>query len=168
MESVENALEHAGEVSNKRYGSACSASSKREQVFVVQAVVTLARKFRWCWNLPSLERHEETGIEHDLSALPRGARSKFLLRELGSEAGWPARFPRKVRRCETDLPAACFCCGPFTRICKALPASHALAVWLTLESRVLSEREAEVWARALLHRTFPSRAGEGRSSLARL
>src|SRR5258708_24205060 len=80
--SVESALEHAAEVSNKRYREALQ--QQREQVLLSKQLATLATQVPVELDLPGLERREPDVAV--LSALYRELGFNSLLRELGSEA----------------------------------------------------------------------------------
>src|SRR3989449_4795193 len=80
--SVENALDHADEVSNKRYREALQ--QQREQVMMSKQLATIATDVPLELDLGSLERHAPD--VHALGALYRELGFNSLLRELGAEA----------------------------------------------------------------------------------
>jgi DNA polymerase-1 len=153
--SVENALEHAGEVSNKRYREALQ--QQREQVLLSKQLATLAAEVPLELDLPSLERHEPD--LNALSALYRELGFNSLLRELGSEAV-AASVPASAPVVETDYQLLASA-ADFHAYLQALPASQPLAVWLNLEA---GEREAEGFGTRVASIEVSSKAGEGRSA----
>jgi len=153
--SVENALKHAGEVSNKRYREALQ--QQREQVLLSKQLATLAAQVPLELDLPSLERHEPD--LNALSALYRELGFNSLLRELGSEAV-AASVPASAPVVETDYQQLAST-ADFHAYLQALPASQPLAVWLNLEA---GDREAEGFGTRVASIEVSSRAGEGRSA----
>src|SRR5216684_4498876 len=152
--SVENALDHAAEVSNKRYREALQ--QQREQVLMSKQLATLATDVPVELDLASLERHEPDLAA--LSALYRELGFNSLLRELGSEAvaaSAPANAP-VVEADYAQFPSA----AEFQEYLKKLPARQPLAVWLNLEA---GEREAEGFGARVASIEVSSKAGEGRS-----
>ena len=152
--SVENALEHAAEVSNKRYREALQ--QQREQVLMSKQLATLATQVPVDLDLPSLERHEPDLSA--LSALYRELGFNSLLRELGSEAV-AASVPASAPVVETDYQQLASA-AEFDAYLKKLPAGQPLAVWLNLET---GEREAEGFGTRVASIEVSSKAGEGRS-----
>ncbi len=152
--SVENALEHAAEVPNKRYREALQ--QQREQVLMSKQLATLATQVPVDLDLRSLERREpDLGA---LSALYRELGFNSLLRELGSEAV-AASAPMSAPVVETDY-AQFVSAAEFREYLKKLPARQPLAVWLNLEA---GEREAEGFGTRVASIEVSSKAGEGRS-----
>ncbi len=152
--SVENALEHAAEVPNKRYREALQ--QQREQVLMSKQLATLATQVPVDLDLRSLERREpDLGA---LSALYRELGFNSLLRELGSEAV-AASAPTSAPVVETDY-AQFASAAEFQEYLKKLPARQPLAVWLNLEA---GEREAEGFGTRVASIEVSSKAGEGRS-----
>jgi len=152
--SVENALEHAAEVSHKRYREALQ--QQREQVLMSKQLATLATEVPVELDLASLERHEPDLAA--LSALYRELGFNSLLRELGSEAV-AASVPASAPVIQTDyaqFPSV----ADFREYLQKLPASQPLAVWLNLEA---GEREAEGFGTRVASIEVSSKAGEGRS-----
>jgi DNA polymerase-1 len=152
--SVENALEHAAEVSNKRYREALQ--QQREQVLMSKQLATLATQVPVDLDLPSLERHEPD--LNALSALYRELGFNSLLRELGSEAV-AASVPASAPVVETDYEQLASA-AEFDAYLKKLSAGQPLAVWLNLET---GEREAEGFGTRVASIEVSSKAGEGRS-----
>jgi DNA polymerase-1 len=152
--SVENALEHAAEVPNKRYREALQ--QQREQVLMSKQLATLATEVPVALDLRSLERREPD--LHALSALYRELGFNSLLRELGSEAV-AASIPASAPVVATDY-AQLASASEFQAYLKALPASEPLAVWLNVEA---GEREAEGFGTRVACIEVSSKAGEGRS-----
>jgi DNA polymerase-1 len=152
--SVENALEHAAEVPNKRYREALQ--QQREQVLLSKQLAMLAAQVPVDLHLPSLERREPD--LNALSALYRELGFNSLLRELGSEAV-AASIPASAPVVETDYQQL-GSPGEFDAYLKKLPASSPLAVWLNLEA---GEREAEGFGTPVASIEVSSTAGEGRS-----
>src|ERR1700737_769757 len=81
--SVENALEHAAEVSNKRYREALQ--QQKEQVLLSKQLATIARQVPVALNLDDLLRREPDSAS--LAALYRELGFNSLFKELGSEGG---------------------------------------------------------------------------------
>jgi DNA polymerase-1 len=152
--SVENALEHAAEVSNKRYREALQ--QQREQVLMSKQLATLATQVPVDLDLASLERHEPD--LNALSALYRELGFNSLLRELGSEAV-AASVPASAPVVETDYQQLATA-AEFDAYLKKLPAAQPLAVWLNIEP---GEREAEGFGTRVASIEVSSKAGEGRS-----
>jgi DNA polymerase-1 len=152
--SVENALDHAAEVSNKRYREALQ--QQRDQVLMSKQLATLATQVPVELDLPSLERHDPDFAA--LAALYRELGFNSLLRELGSEAV-AASVPASAPAVATDyaqFPSV----AEFRAYLKALPDGQALSVWLNLET---GDREAEGFGTRVASIEVSSKAGEGRS-----
>ncbi|MCU1239683.1 MAG: polA [Candidatus Acidoferrum typicum] len=153
--SVENALEHAAEVSNKRYREALQ--QQREQVLMSKQLATLATQVPVDLDLPSLERREPDFAA--LSALYRELGFNSLLRELGSEvvaASAVASADPVVKTDYSQLGSV----AEFRGYLNSVPAGQALSVWLNLET---GEREAEGFGTRIASIEVSSKAGEGRS-----
>ncbi|HXN53794.1 MAG TPA: DNA polymerase I [Candidatus Acidoferrum sp.] len=153
--SVEDALEHAAEVSNKRYREALQ--QQREQVLMSKQLATLATQVPVELDLASLERREPDVAV--LSALYRELGFNSLLRELGSEAVAASAVANAEPVLQTDY-AQFGSSAEFRDYLKKLPARQALSVWLNLES---GEREAEGFGTRIASIEVSSKAGEGRS-----
>jgi DNA polymerase I len=153
--SVENALDHAAEVSNKRYREALQ--QQREQVLMSKQLATLATQVPVELDLASLERREPDVPA--LSALYRELGFNSLLRELGSEAVAASAVASAEPVLQTDY-AQLVAVSEFREYLKKLPAGQSLAVWLNLEA---GEREAEGFGTRVASIEVSSKAGEGRS-----
>jgi DNA polymerase-1 len=153
--SVENALDHAAEVSNKRYREALQ--QQREQVLMSKQLATLATQVPVELDLPSLKRCDPDVAA--LSALYRELGFNSLLRELGSEAVAASAAASAEPVLQTDYKQFGEV-GEFREYLKKLPAGHALSVWLNLEA---GEREAEGFGTRIASIEVSSKAGEGRS-----
>jgi DNA polymerase-1 len=153
--SVENALEHAAEVSNKRYREALQ--QQREQVLMSKQLATLATQVPVELDLPSLERHEPDFAA--LSALYRELGFNSLLRELGSEVVAASAVASAEPVVKTDY-AQFGSIAEFPEYLNGVPAGQAISVWLNLET---GEREAEGFGTRIASIEVSSKAGEGRS-----
>jgi DNA polymerase-1 len=153
--SVENALEHAAEVSNKRYREALQ--QQREQVLMSKQLATLATQVPVELDLPSLERHEPDFAA--LSALYRELGFNSLLRELGSEVVAASAVASAEPVVKTDY-AQLGSVAEFRDYLYGVPAGQALSVWLNLQT---GEREAEGFGTRIASIEVSSKAGEGRS-----
>jgi DNA polymerase-1 len=153
--SVESALEHAAEVSNKRYREALQQQS--EQVLMSKQLATLATQVPVELDLPGLERREPDFAA--LSALYRELGFNSLLRELGSEVVAASAVANAEPVVKTDY-AQLGSVAEFREYLNGLSAGQALSVWLNLES---GEREAEGFGTRIASIEVSSKAGEGRS-----
>jgi DNA polymerase-1 len=153
--SVENALEHAAEVSNKRYREALQ--QQREQVLMSKQLATLATQVPVELDLPSLERREPDFAA--LSALYRELGFNSLLRELGSEVVAASAVASAEPVVQTDY-AQFGSVAEFREYLNSVPVGQALSVWLNLET---GEREAEGFGTRIASIEVSSKAGEGRS-----
>src|SRR5256885_6783161 len=153
--SVENALDHAAEVSHKRYREALQ--QQREQVMLSKQLATLATQVPVELELDKLQRHEP-----DLSALATLYRElgfNSLLRELGSEAV-AATAPIRAEAPEKTDYAQFAKTSEFQEYLLRLAPTQPLAVWFNLET---GEREAEGFGTRIASIEVSSQAGEGRS-----
>jgi DNA polymerase I len=153
--SVENALDHAAEVSHKRYREALQ--EQREQVLLSKQLATLATQVPVELELDKLLRHEP-----DLSALAALYRElgfNSLLRELGSEAV-AATAPVRAEAPEKTDYAQFAKVSEFQEYLLALAPTQPLAVWFNLET---GEREAEGFGTRIASIEVSSKTGEGRS-----
>jgi DNA polymerase I len=153
--SVENALDHADEVSNKRYREALQ--QQREQVLLSKQLATLATHVPVELNLDKLARHEADSTQ--LATLYRELGFNSLLRELSSEvvaASAPASTEAAI---EKDYVAFAKV-AEFREYLAKLPAKQPLAVWFNLEA---GEREEEGFGTRIASIEVSSKAGEGRS-----
>ncbi len=152
--SVENALDHADEVSNKRYREALQ--QQREQVMMSKQLATIATDVPMELDLQALERREpDTGL---LAALYRELGFNSLLRELGSEVV-AASAPAGGETANNNY-AQLASVGKFREYLGKLPAKQPLAVWLNLEK---GERESEGFGTRIASIEVSAKAGEGRS-----
>jgi hypothetical protein len=133
--SVENALDHADEVSNKRYREALQ--QQRAQVMMSKQLATIATDVPLELDLRALERREPDVVV--LATLYRELGFNSLLRELGSEA--VASSAPADAESTTKADYAQFAnVAEFREYLAKLPAKQPVAVWLNLET---GEREAE-------------------------
>ena len=152
--TVENALDHAAEVSNKRYREALQ--QQREQVLMSKQLATLAPQVPIDLDLNSLERHEPDVAA--LAALYRELGFNSLLKELGSEAV-AASALRTEPILQTDY-AQFSGVSEFRDYLSKLAATQPLAVWFNLET---GEREAEGYGTPIASIEVSCKAGEGRA-----
>jgi len=153
--SVENALDHAAEVSNKRYREALQ--QQREQVMMSKQLATIATDVPLELDLDSLERRAPD--VNALGALYRELGFNSLLRELGAEAvasSAPADAGPAVKADYAQFASV----AEFSEYLAKLPAKQPLAVWLNLEA---GERESEGFGTRIASIEVSSKAGEGRS-----
>jgi DNA polymerase I len=153
--SVENALDHAAEVSNKRYREALQ--QQREQVLMSKQLATLATQVPIELDLPGLERREPDLAA--LSALYRELGFNSLLRELGSEVVAASAAASATPVVQTDY-AQFGSVAEFRDYLKGVPSGQAVSVWLNLEA---GEREAEGFGTRVASIEVSTKAGEGRS-----
>ena len=153
--SVESALEHAAEVSNKRYREALQQQS--EQVLMSKQLATLATQVPVDLNLPNLERRDPDFAA--LSALYRELGFNSLLRELGSEVVAASAVASAEPVVQTDY-AQFASVAEFRDYLRRVPAGQAISVWLNVET---GEREAEGFGTRIASIEVSSKAGEGRS-----
>src|SRR5467141_2280715 len=152
---VEKALDHAGEVSNKRYREALQ--QQREQVMMSKQLATIATDVPLELDLDSLERRAPD--VNALGALYRELGFNSLLRELGAEAmtsSAPADAEPAVKADYAQFASV----AEFSEYLAKLPAKQPVAVWLNLEA---GERETEGFGTRIASIEFSSKAGEGRS-----
>jgi DNA polymerase I len=153
--SVENALDHAAEVSNKRYREALQ--QQRDQVIMSKQLATIATDVPLDLDLQALERRSPD--VDALAALYRELGFNSLLRELGSEAIASSAPQSDSTRRETDHVQFATV-AEFSDYLAKLPAKQALAVWLNLEA---GERESEGFGTRIASIEVSSKPGEGRS-----
>ena len=152
--SVENTLDHAAEVSNKRYRRALE--EQREQVLLSKQLATLATQVPMELDLAALERREPDTTA--LAALYRELGFHSLLRELGSEtlaASGPVSAEASIPADYQQFAAI----AEFREYLANLPAGQPLAVWLNLEP---GERAAEGFGTCVASIEVSSKPGEGR------
>ena len=153
--SVENALEHASEVSNKRYREALQ--QQREQVLLSKQLATIARQVPVALNLDDLQRREPDSAS--LAALYRELGFNSLLKELGSEAVAASVAASAEPILETDY-AQLATVAEFREYLAKLPPAQPLAVWFNLE---MGEREVEGFGTRIASIEVSAKPGEGRA-----
>jgi len=153
--SVEEALDHADEVPNKRYREALQ--QQREQVMMSKQLATIATDVPLELDLYALGRREPDKTA--LAALYRELGFNSLLRELGSEAV-AASVPEGSDEEKKADYAQCATVADFQKYLAKLPAKQTLAIWLNLES---GEREAEGFGTRIAAIEVSANSGEGRS-----
>src|SRR6266513_99763 len=122
--SVENALDHAAEVSNKRYREALQ--QQREQVMMSKQLATIATDVPLELDLDSLERRAPD--VNALGALYRELGFNSLLRELGAEAvasSAPADAEPVVKADYAQFASV----AEISEYLAKLPAKQPVAVW---------------------------------------
>src|SRR6266566_4529168 len=153
--SVEKALDHADEVSNKRYREALQ--QQREQVLMSKQLAAISTDVPMKLDFEALERREPDVPA--LAALYRELGFSSLLKELGagalaaslpavSEAGGKADYAQLGNAAE------------FREYLGKLPAKQPLAVWLNLD---LGQRESEGFGTRIAGIEVSAKAREGRS-----
>ncbi len=164
--SVEKALDHADEVTNKRYREALQ--QQREQVMMSKKLATIATDVPLELDLHTLERRAPDGTA--LAALYRELGFNSLLRELlaneASEAGaevgkasGPSQEAFGVNEQKKDY-AQFVTVEEFQKYLEKLPARQAVAVWLNVEA---GERESEGFGTRIGSIEVSAKAGEGRA-----
>jgi len=153
--SVENALDHADEVPNKRYREALQ--QQREQVMMSKQLATIATDVPLELDLSALERRAPDGDA--LAALYRELGFNSLLRELGAEAVASSAPADSEPATKADY-AQFASVAEFREYLAKLPAKQPVAVWLNLET---GERETEGFGTRIASIEVSSKAGEGRS-----
>ena len=153
--SVESALDHADEVSNKRYREALQ--QQREQVMMSKQLAAIATDAPIDVKLHELELRPPDNAA--LAELYRELGFNSLLKELGAEAmasSAPANSESAVKTDYSQFAGV----AEFREYLGKLSAKEALAVWLELES---GEREAEGFGTRITAIEVSSKPGEGRS-----
>ena len=153
--SVESALDHADEVSNKRYREALQ--QQREQVMMSKQLATIATDVPLELDLHALELRPPDA--NALAALYRELGFNSLLRELGSEAvtsSAPASSESEVKADYAQLASV----AEFREYLAKIPAKVPLAIWLNLE---VGERESEGFGTRIASIEVSAKSGEGRS-----
>jgi DNA polymerase I len=153
--SVENALEHASEVSNKRYREALEL--QREQVLLSKQLATIATDVPLELDLNNLRLGKPDLTL--LAALYRELGFNSLLKELGSEAVAASVAASAEPVMQTDY-AQLATVAEFREYLSKLPAKAPIAVWFSLE---LGDREEEGFGTRIAAIEVSSKAGEGRS-----
>ena len=153
--SVEKALDHAAEVSNKRYREALQ--QQRDQVMMSKQLATIAIDVPLELDLHALERREPDVAA--LATLYRELGFNSLLRELGAEAVASSAPADSEAGTKADY-AQFATVSEFREYLAKLPAKQLLAIWLNLET---GEREAEGFGTRIASMEVSPKAGEGRS-----
>ena len=153
--SVENALDHAAEVSNKRYREALQ--QQREQVMMSKQLATIATDVPLELDLPALELGAPD--VNALSALYRELGFNSLLRELGAEAVASSAPANSESVAKADY-AQFASVDEFREYLAKLPAKQPVAIWLNLEA---GDRESEGFGTRIASVEVSSESGEGRS-----
>ena len=157
--SVEAALDHAAEVSNKRYREALQ--QQREQVLMSKQLATIATNVPLELDLQKMERREPDTAA--LATLYRELGFSSLLKELGSEAlAGEAKAPTAT---ESQAPIATdyaqfATVAEFKDYLAKLPAKQSVAMWLTLDP---GSRESEGFGTRVAGIELSTKAGEGRA-----
>jgi DNA polymerase-1 len=152
--SVENALDHADEVSNKRYREALQ--QQREQVMMSKQLATIALDVPLVLDLNQLELRAP-----DVSALAdlyRELGFNSLLRDLGAEAFAATAASAAETSAANASYVQCASVAEFSKYLEKLPAKQPLAVWLNLE---LGERESEGFGTRIASIEVSAKAAEG-------
>jgi DNA polymerase I len=152
--TVENALEHAAEVSNKRYREALQ--QQKEQVLLSKQLAKIATDVPVTLDLDSLQRREPDIAL--LTALYRELGFNSLLKDLGAQAVATAAANEQAAVPTDYLQFANV--DEFRSYLAKLPDKAPLAVWFNLET---GEREAEGFGTRVASIEVSSKAGEGRS-----
>jgi DNA polymerase I len=153
--SVESALDHADEVSNKRYREALQ--QQREQVMMSKQLATIATDAPIDVKLQELElRPPDNAL---LTELYRELGFSSLLKELGAQAVASSAPADSESAAKTDYAQLA---GPaeFRDYLAKLPAKQPLALWLNVEP---GERESEGFGTRIASIELSPKPGEGRS-----
>jgi DNA polymerase-1 len=153
--AVENALDHAEEVPNKRYREALL--QQREQVLLSKQLATIATNIPLELDLARMQKQPPD--VKALAALYRELGFSSLLRELGAEvtAATPAAATAAVE--STDY-AQFGSAGEFREYLARLPAGQPLAVWLSLDTQ---SRESDGFGTRVLGIEVSPKPGAGRA-----
>jgi len=153
--SVENALDHAAEVSNKRYREALQ--QQREQVMMSKQLATIAKDVPLELDLHALERRDPD--VNALATLYRELGFNSLLKELGSEAvasSAPADSESATKADYAQFAGV----AEFREYLAKIPAKQPVGIWMNLE---MGERETEGFGTRIASIEVSSKAGEGRA-----
>ncbi|HEX8763679.1 MAG TPA: DNA polymerase, partial [Candidatus Acidoferrum sp.] len=153
--SVEKALDHAAEVSNKRYREALQ--QQRDQVMMSKQLATIATDVPMKLALHALEKREPDVPA--LAALYRELGFSSLLKELGTSAAAASASNASAADIKTDY-AQFANAEQFREYLGRLPAKQPLAVWLNLDP---GQRESEGFGTRITGIEVSSKTGEGRS-----
>ncbi len=162
--SVESALDHAGEVTNKRYREALQ--QQRDQVMMSKQLAAIETNVPLELDLLTLQVREPDAAS--LAALYRELGFNSLLKELlasgaaekNVEAGAPADGQRGASGEQPKDYLQFQGVDEFREYLKKLPANRPLAVWLNLEA---GEREAEGFGTRVSGIEVSTKTGEGRA-----
>ncbi len=159
--SVESALDHADEVTNKRYREALQ--QQREQVMMSKQLATINLDVPLEVDLEKLQMR--AGDPAALAELYRELGFNSLLKELlasgaGVEAGKSSEESQSTTGGEKKDYAQFANVEEFKGYLKKLPAKAELAVWLNLET---GEREAEGFGTRVAGIEVSQKEGEGRA-----
>ena len=152
--TVENALDHADEVPNKRYREALQ--QQREQVMMSKQLARIAIDVPVTLELEKMKRGDPDPAL--LTTLYRELGFNSLLKELGAEAAAQATANEQAA-VKTDY-AQLANVDEFRAYLAKLPAKAPISIWLNLEP---GEREAEGFGSRVASIEVSSKAGEGRS-----
>jgi DNA polymerase I len=153
--SVEKALDHADEVSNKRYREALE--QQRDQVLMSKQLAAISTDVPMKLDFEALERREPDLPA--LAALYRELGFSSLLKELGAGALAASRPAASETGEKTDY-AQLANAGEFREYLEKLPARQPVAVWLNLDQ---GQRESEGFGTRIAGIEVSAKAGEGRS-----
>jgi len=153
--SVESALDHADEVSNKRYREALQ--QQREQVLMSKQLAAIATDAPIEVKLQELELRPPNGAA--LAELYRELGFSSLLKELGAEVVASSAPEDSEPAVKADY-AQFASVAEFREYLTKLPAKQPVAIWLNLET---GERETEGFGTRIASIEVSSAAGEGRS-----
>jgi DNA polymerase-1 len=153
--SVESALDHADEVSNKRYREALQ--QQREQVLMSKQLAAIATDAPIEVKLQELELRPPNGAA--LAELYRELGFSSLLKELGAQAVASSAPEDSEPAVKADY-AQFASVVEFREYLTKLPAKQPVAIWLNLET---GERETEGFGTRIASIEVSSAAGEGRS-----
>ncbi|GAC1672951.1 MAG: DNA polymerase I [Candidatus Acidiferrum sp.] len=157
--SVENAMDHAAEVSNKRYREALQ--EQREHVMMSKQLATIAVSVPLELDLGSLERRSPDSAA--LAVLYKELGFNSLLRELVTE-GEAAGVSVVEAGANVNAPKENYAqlnsVAEFRSYLANLPAKTPVAVWFNLDK---GERESEGFGARIVSIEVSAKAGEGRS-----
>jgi DNA polymerase-1 len=162
--SVESALDHAGEVANKRYREALQ--QQRDQVMMSKKLAAIETNVPLELDLPTLQMREPDAAA--LLALYRELGFNSLLKELlatgAAEKNVEAGAQTNGQPGASGEQAKDYLqfqgVDEFREYLKKLPPKCSLAVWLNLEA---GERQAEGFGTRISGIGVSSKAGEGRA-----
>ncbi len=153
--SVEQALDHAAEVSNKRYREALQ--QQREQVMLSKQLATIATDAPVALDLNVLARREANGTA--LAALYRELNFTSLLKELTAAGEAATAAPSAAEGGTSDF-AQIATVAEFKKYLDEISRQDTLAVWLNPES---GGREAEGFGTRIASVEVSAKRGEGRA-----